>query len=292
MSRAVQRSCRSIGGLRACPAAILLCAVACGGGNDGGGLDAWLRIPGGQYVAGPLPAPSGGPEVVQAFTSRADIAAGSQDRRVQASLQPATAAVAIGLDGDRGHWILPAGPPSAQEPGALTVSSSLSFSPDLPAGDYALIVRPIDAGGRAGQGAALPLRNPAPALPAGALAITLTWDNEADLDLHVVEPGGEGLYWGHVASAAGVIDVDSNQSCTIDGRRTERAFWATAAPAGHYLVRVDTPSLCAEATAHWRLQAQVGDRVVASARGQSIASDTRGAHGRGAGLLALELDVP
>jgi hypothetical protein len=32
--------------------------------------------------------------------------------------------------------------------------------------------------------------------------------------------------------------------------------------------------------------------VVARSQGESIAADTRGAHAAGAGLLALEVDVP
>jgi uncharacterized protein YfaP (DUF2135 family) len=129
-------------------------------------------------------------------------------------------------------------------------------------------------------------------LPPPALAIELSWDTEADLDLHVVQPDGTELYWGHVASSTGLIDFDSNQSCDIDGRRKERAIWSTSAPPGKYVVRVDTPSLCGQPAAHWRLTAQAGTDVVARSQGESIAVDTRGAHAAGAGLLALEVDVP
>jgi hypothetical protein len=278
--------------MRAAAAIALASLCACGGGTDTLGLHAWLRVPGAQYIAGPLPQPSGGPEVLQASVSRADIAPGLQDRSVQASLDARAAGVALGLDGDTGYWVLPAGPPDVQEPDTLTLDAPIAFSTRLPPGRFELIVRAVSADGRAGSGATISLQTQDQSLPPGALAITLSWDTEADLDLHVVEPGGAEIYWGHIASQTGVLDFDSNQSCVIDGLRRERALWAATAPSGHYLVRVDTPSLCAEATAHWHLEAQLGASVVASAQGQSIPSDTRGAHARGAGVLALELDVP
>jgi hypothetical protein len=278
--------------MRALAPVIALWAAACGGGTDSLGLRAWLRVPGAQYVPGPLPAPSGGPEVLQASISRADVAPGLQDRSVHASLDPATSGVAVGIDGDIGYWVLPAAPPDVQEPAALTLDAPLVFSPFLPSGQLDLIVRAVSADGRAGTGATIGLRSQETQLAASALAITLSWDTEADLDLHVIDPSGGEIYWGRIASQGGALDFDSNQSCIIDGRRRERVLFAGGAPSGHYLVRVDTPSLCGEPTARWRVEAQLGEAVVARVRGQSIPSDTRGAHARGAGVLALELDVP
>jgi hypothetical protein len=229
---------------------------------------------------------------LQASVSRPDIAPGLQDRSLDASLDPATAGVAIGIDGDTGYWVLPAGPPDVQEPDALTLAAELAFSPRLPPGQFDLVVRAVSADGRAGEGATIPLYTQDQQQAPGALTITLSWDTEADLDLHVVEPGGAELYWGHIQTQSGTIDFDSNQGCVIDGLRREQASWAAGAPSGHYLVRVDTPSLCGEPTARWRLEARLGGEVIGRAQGQAIPADTRGPHGKGAGLLALELDVP
>jgi len=79
--------------------------------------------------------------------------------------------------------------------GALTVNASLSFSPILPGGPYTLIVQAVAADGKAGAGANIALQAQDLSLAPGALAITLTWDTQADLDLHVIEPDGTELYW-------------------------------------------------------------------------------------------------
>jgi len=288
---------------RAIAAAALALALvsACGGQVDRTGLDAWLRIPSAQFVVGPLPAPSGGPSVQAASVTRQDISAGLNDRSLAASVDLSCTGVALGLEGDRGYWILPSGPPDVQQPGALTLDTALVFSPLLPSGDFVLDVIAIDAAGRAGAPFSIPLHTEDAALPDAGLAFTLSWDTESDLDLHVVDPFGVEVYWGNINSwtgppseylDGGILDFDSNANCIIDGRRRERVVWAISAPSGHYVARVDTPSLCGQPDAHWQMTAQRGSSIVASAFGEAVPADTRGDHGLGAGITALELDVP
>lgn len=137
----------------------------------------------------------------------------------------------------------------------------------------------------------------------GVLVIMLTWDTESDLDLHVVDPLGNEIYHGATSSvdtftpgaasmSAGILDADSNANCELDGLRQEDVTWAKAPPSGHYLVRVDTTSLCGAPSAHWQVQATLDGAPIGAATGLALDSDTRGAHDRGAGLLVLGLDVP
>ena len=66
------------------------------------------------------------------------------------------------------------------------------------------------------------------------MQVTLTWDNDADLDLHVVEPSGEEIWYEHTESATGgFLDVDD-----VDGEGPENVFWFVGAPSGRYVVRV------------------------------------------------------
>jgi len=69
----------------------------------------------------------------------------------------------------------------------------------------------------------------------GDVQITLTWDNEADLDLHVIDPSGEEIFWVHKYSASnGSLDVDD-----IDGYGPENIYWPQGeAPEGNYQVYV------------------------------------------------------
>lgn len=273
----------------------VLCAVlspACGGQTDTLGTSAWLRVPGATFVAGPLPDAGGGPSVVAASITRTEVYPGLGDRRVEGSVASSVTGLALALEGDSGHWLLPAGPPDVQVPDALTLSAPVAFARTLPLGPRTLLVQAVDARGHAGPPFPIALQAEPITQTDAALAFTLTWDTEADLDLHVVAPDGAEVYWNHIAAAGGLLDFDSNQSCALDGLRAERISWTSAPPAGHYLVRVDTPSLCGEATARWTLTATESGVVSGQSRGQSIPIDTQGPHARGAGLLALELDVP
>jgi hypothetical protein len=83
----------------------------------------------------------------------------------------------------------------------------------------------------------------------GDVQVNITWDSRADVDLHVVDPLGEEVYWAHkTAVSGGTLDLDSNAGCGSDGPRAENIFWASGliAPHGDYVVRVDYWSNCSD----------------------------------------------
>lgn len=75
----------------------------------------------------------------------------------------------------------------------------------------------------------------------GELQVTLAWDNYNDLDLHLICPSGEEIYFGKKFSACGGrLDVDTNAGGPDTNRAVENIVWTRGRVAkGSYLVRVN-----------------------------------------------------
>ena len=283
--------------------AVLAACAACGGHptNDPA-LGSRMRVAGAQFVAGPMPVSTAGPGVAALDLPTSTVWAGEPAAAVGGALQPTATAAAVALSDDLGYWLVPAGVPDFSAPDLPTFHATASFSPDLPAGAYTLAVRAVDASGAFGPPSTQVLTalaaSPGAPAPEGDLVVTLTWDTEADLDLHVVLPSGLEIDHAHrlVPSADGGVAAyltqDSNAMCVIDGARRESFVWATDPAPGTYVVRVDTPSLCGQPIARWTVSAVLRGAPAGAATGVALDSDTWGPHDRGAGVTALTLDVP
>jgi hypothetical protein len=302
--------------------ALLLAAAGCGGASPETGITANLRLSTGQYVPGPLAADTAatGPTVFVNL-GVAKVSPGVQNLPLSGNVQSGVS-VLVGLEDDVGHWIVPAPIKDALEKDSYQFSTRMSFSPELPAGTQKLIFRGVAEDGTIGPSQQYMLTVAAP-VPAGALVFSLTWDTQADLDLHVVvpnpapdpvtgEPGAPIEIWSRnqvglppttfprtpeemqaALKAAGRFDFDSNSGCVIDGRRQENVIFTEPPPDGEYIVRVDTFSLCGQASAQWQVTVTNADgAVVNPATWQAIDADLRGPHGLGAGRLALRFTLP
>jgi hypothetical protein len=86
-------------------------------------------------------------------------------------------------------------------------------------------------------------------LGTGDVQVTLNWHDINDLDLHVIDPTGEEIYYGNrMSSSGGMLDVDANAGCggTTTSPR-ENIFWPTgSAPTGKYTVSVELFEGCGE----------------------------------------------
>ena len=93
----------------------------------------------------------------------------------------------------------------------------------------------------------------------GNVQVSVSWDAPSDVDLHVVEPNGNDIYYGNpVSSTGGQLDVDSNAGCSIDGRQIENIRWSGPAPAGTYTVRVDYWDACGVARTNYLVTVKNG----------------------------------
>jgi hypothetical protein len=306
--------------------ALLLAGLAAAAGCDGAspetGITANLRLSTGQFVPGPItPDTTAMGPTVFVNLGVAKVAPGVQNLPLSGNVQ-AGSSVLIGLADDAGHWIVPAPIRDVTEENSFQFSTRMAFSPLLPQGTQTLIVRGVAPDGTIGPSQQFALTVTSP-VPTGALVFSLSWDTQADLDLHVLVPnpepdpmtGGPGApieIWSRnqvgvpptsvprsaaemqaAVKAAGRLDFDSNSNCAIDGRRQENVIFPAPPPDGEYIVRVDTFSLCGQATAQWRVDVtDPNGAVVNPATWQSIDADTRGPHGLGAGRLALQFTLP
>jgi hypothetical protein len=275
--------------------ALLFC-LGCGAQTPSA-ADVSLWVETATFEAGALSslADAGGPAVIDTYSRTSWANPGQRGKILTGTLASGSVALLLGLEGDDGHWILPASSPNTWAPDQPTFSALLGFARDLAPGDAHLRLVATDAQLRPGPATLIPITVLTAPPAEGQLVVVMSWDNDADLDLHVLDPLGNEVWKGDIATdpagdaSAGLLDFDSNANCTIDGRRLESVAWSQA-PAGHYLVRVDAFSLCSASAAHWRVDVLVDGVSRLSAQGIATAVAARFDKKRGAGTLALEFD--
>lgn len=84
------------------------------------------------------------------------------------------------------------------------------------------------------------------AVGTGEVQVSVSWDQPVDLDLALVEPDGELIFWNNTNSNnGGMLDLDSNPACTIDGVNNENiSYEGSTPPSGNYTVIVDLFAAC------------------------------------------------
>ncbi|MBR58505.1 MAG: hypothetical protein CMH54_10850 [Myxococcales bacterium] len=123
----------------------------------------------------------------------------------------------------------------------------------------------------------------------GDIQVSVQWDTDTDLDLHVIEPGGCELYYGNKTGCAGFLDLDSNPACFIDGINNENVYWELgAAPLGDYQVKVDFYSDCGSQGANYTVTLQYCGKTEVFE--DSFAPDTDDHGGAGSGVLVAEFN--
>jgi hypothetical protein len=126
---------------------------------------------------------------------------------------------------------------------------------DVDGGDE--FVRPIGTSGNADLGT-------------GDVRATLTWQDDADLDLHVIDPAGEEIYYSSTSSSTGgQLDLDTIPDCGDVATHAENVFWPPGgAPDGTYeAFVVDYRSGCDDQPTSFTLEVYVGSDLVDSIDG-------------------------
>src|SRR5256885_14923364 len=119
----------------------------------------------------------------------------------------------------------------------------------------------------------------------GGVQVGVTWNTATDVDLHVVDPANNEVYWNNTSVASGgALDVDSNAGCALDNKNNENIRWTGAAPNGTYTVRVDYWSAC-NLTGTTTYAVVVNNGGVISRFTGSFTANQADAGGRGAGRV-------
>jgi hypothetical protein len=108
----------------------------------------------------------------------------------------------------------------------------------------------------------------------GAIEIGLSWENTNDLDLHVIDPNGERVFFHRKrCSSGGELDVDRNASCgNVTDRPVEHVVWTEdTPPRGSYTVCVHHFQTCGGVAAPtpFQLEMKIGDAPPRVVRGTS-----------------------
>jgi hypothetical protein len=140
----------------------------------------------------------------------------------------------VSLVGDMGYHTVPGTDPDADG----TYDISVQVSGDATQGSLVLRVALTDGMGNVGEYRELEVELVQSG--SGDVKITLSFDRVHDLDLHVVEPNGEEIFFENNASATGgQLDLDSGEHCQPSAANSENIFWPPGeAPTGEYRISV------------------------------------------------------
>ena len=186
-----------------------------------------------------LPEPAGGPAVAVAG-NRVVTAGGSFFLDVATDGAADTLLVSIGGE-SFGYYEIDLDNAAAS---VHRLTGQLPFDLDAALGPFCLQVTGVDDSGAAGPPACQTLH--VAGVGGGQVQITVSWDTDADLDLHVLDPNGDEVFWYQPQVASGgELDLESNADCEPDFIRNEHIAWTGGAPpAGRYEVRVNHFSSC------------------------------------------------
>ena len=206
-----------------------------------------IEVTGGVFNFEDLPASSGTAEapVITAVTGPATYINGSSSTyEVSFTGAEDVTHVLIGVSGFQGYYLTPVNASGG------TVEFELSFDSDIfdqltaKANAVNIIVELLD--GIGAVSALYDLLLDGVEVAEGEVKVSLSWDTPTDVDLHVMEPSGEEIYYGHKTSATGgQLDLDSNPGCNIDGINNENVYWPEgASPSGEFIVSAEMYADC------------------------------------------------
>lgn len=170
------------------------------------------------------------------------------------------ASVLIQITGDDGYFVVPATGDSGQQ------TISVTLLPDYAGDTLGIGFALQDTDGNVSPWTTKEI--PVVETSTGDVKVSLTFDQDEDVDLWVTDPLGNKIYYGLVQYLYGNtekgahLDLDSNASCNIDGVNNENIFWDSgSAPSGEYQVQVNYFARCAADSVNYTVTVSIGDNI-------------------------------
>lgn len=233
-------------------------------------------------AGGPQITVSGNPTVVNGGTLSAVVAASSPFQAVYVYVESNSVSLATeAAGGIDGYFELRLPAPQT------TATILLTFPQTIPLSELDFRFAVANPSGAIGPYASL--STSVASVGTGDVQVTLSWDADSDVDLHVVDPSGEEVYYANrTAASGGALDLDSNAGCSIDGVRNENITWPVGrAPRGQYTVRVDYWSSCGVERTNYTVRVNSGGNVQIFT-GTFTGSGDQGGRGSGTLITAFE----
>jgi hypothetical protein len=271
-------------------AAVSIAVASCSGGPQAFvGVTEAMSVSGGQFVPGDLPGtppvdgggPAGGGgtppplSVLEVDYNNVQVIPGASGKSFGGIVTSDAVAIGVRLaDLGTGYWVVPVGSRDAQVANGSDVSFNASFNADDAPGPHAMTVVALDADGNGGQQVDTLLCiesripdnghacTPGQAVP--SVVISLRWDANFDVDLHVIAPDGTDINpktnplqfpidAGQPPPGDPKIDRDSLGRCIPDGLRQEDLVFQSYPAVGPYDIYADPFDACGQPAVRFEL---------------------------------------
>lgn len=228
-------------------AAFLLIAVSCkDDSSSGGGINPntpttknYFAIEGANYNASALPTPTGG-DAPYVEMNNTVIPGGSNYVTVTSLVEAAK--IFIGVDGMRGYYELV---PNNRGVNEIVYDFVMVMNQELTGDSFVVSIGILDENGEVSE--YWNTETIIHVVGTGTLQVSLSFDNNKDVDLHLFEPNGYHIYYDdRISPNGGILDLDSNPNCAIDGINNENITYGEDAyvEPGEYTVYVDMWENC------------------------------------------------
>jgi hypothetical protein len=168
-----------------------------------------------------------------------------------------------------------------------SVEVVLTITQTLPGTQFIFYFAVVDGGGKQGKLSQQSVE--AIQVGTGEVQVSVSWDGDSDVDLHVIDPNDEEIYWDQLTSSSGgQLDLDSNADCELDHKRNENITWSKAPP-GEYIVRLDYYKNCDIAKTNYVVTVRVNGQPTKTFSGSFTGEGDQGDVGAGKPITTFKV---